>query len=63
MRLFKFIAVENKHTSTRPAVVFNCTANDIYVGRHGGNLKGSGRRAPGYDQLIDDLKWHRQTNK
>lgn len=55
MKRFKFIAVENKHTSTRPAVVYNCTDNDLYVGQHGGKLKG-GKSVPGYDQLIDDLR-------
>lgn len=62
MRLFKFIAVENKHTSTRPAVVYNCSANDLYAGRAGGHTK-SGAFYPGYDELMDNLKWHKEQNK
>ena len=53
---FKFIAVENKLSSTYPAIIFNTSKADREKGLKGGEYKGKFYK--GIDQLIEDYKIH-----
>lgn len=59
---FKFIVVESNIKSTKAAVVYNCTDNDIEVGLNGGSTP-EGRYYRGVNDLLRDYCWHERTNQ
>jgi hypothetical protein len=57
---FLFIAVENKKTSTFPAIIYRTNQFDRERGIHGGWVKN--KYYKGIDQLIDEYKYYRDNN-
>ena len=57
---FKFL-VQEKACYNAP-IFFPTTDNDLRVGKLGGYLKGSNEYVKGYIELLDELKWHKQTD-
>lgn len=55
---FKFIVAETKPNSYHPAVIYNCTDNDIKVGLDGGYY--NGRRVKGVNELLQNYLWHKE---
>lgn len=62
---FEFIVIQkSQFKSASPAFIWVTTPNDIKAGIEGGYLEGKEhRKLPGIDSLIEDLHWHKQTNK
>ena len=60
---FKFIVVESKANSNNPALIYECSENDIYTGLYGGYVKSSSSKVKGIYELLEDYKWHRNNNK
>lgn len=57
---FIFIVVESKKTASHPAVIYRTSVTDREVGMNGGYI---GRRFyKGVNQLIEEYKFHRETN-
>lgn len=57
---FVFIVVENKISSSHPAIIYRTNKYDRKCGFEGGYV--NGRYYKGIDQLIDDYKFHRDTD-
>jgi hypothetical protein len=57
---FRFIVVSS--TDPYKPLVYKCTEEDLYAGRYGGKLKYNDEYQKGFDQLIDDMQWHIETN-
>lgn len=57
---FKFL-VQEKACYNAP-IFFPTTDNDLRVGKLGGYLKGSNEYVKGYIELLDELKWHKETD-
>lgn len=56
---FQFIVVESKKSSRQPAIIYQCSENDLRVGREGGCLKQwNDKCLKGYEELLEDWKWH-----
>lgn len=58
---FRFIVVENKTSSSTPAVIYKTTKNDRLVGIHGGTI--NGKVYKGINQLLEDYKFHTETDR
>jgi len=57
---FIFIVVENKLSSSHPAIIYRTNAKDREYGRIGGYI---GKRFyKGIDQLIDEYKFYREND-
>ena len=59
---FKFIVIESK-PGYSPALIFECTENDIYCGLFGGYTKTPINRFRGIYDLLEDYRWHKLHNK
>lgn len=60
---FKFIVVESRTGSHSPALIYECSENDLYTGLYGGYVKSSMQRVKGIYELLEDYKWHKANNK
>lgn len=58
---FIFIAVENKSSSSHPAIIYVTDKEDLFKAKHGGKIKN--REIKGIDQLIDDYEYHITTDR
>jgi hypothetical protein len=56
---FQFVVVSKKGYGI--PLIFKTTDHDLHCGRHGGVVKGLDYKR-GYEQLIDDLQWHKANN-
>ncbi len=56
---FRFIVI----SSTDPfrPLVYKCSDEDLYAGRYGGKLKYNGEFEKGFEDLMDDMQWHLNT--
>lgn len=57
---FIFIAVENKKSSSHPAIIYETSDNDIKCGMLGGTV--NGKKYLGILQLMENLIYHEETN-
>jgi len=57
---FKFVVAEMD--CVHDPVVYGCSIRDINIATHGGQLK-SGEYVKGFAELLEELKWHRRTDK
>lgn len=57
---FIFIAVENKASSSHPAIIYTSTEHDRLCGRNGGYI--GTRYYKGIFELIEDYKYHKETD-
>lgn len=60
LKPFQFIVAETKPNSYHPAIIYNCSEKDIQVGLEGGKYQG--RPVKGVNQLIEDYRWHIETD-
>jgi hypothetical protein len=58
---FIFIAVENKASSSHPAIIYVTNTEDILCAQYGGKIKN--RYVKGIDELINDYKYHLETDR
>lgn len=58
---YLFIVTETTPKSTRAAIIYEIDKQDRIVGLQGGYVEG--RHYPGIDSLIEDFKWHNQTQQ
>ncbi len=59
---FKFIVVSSRISDSHPAIIWDCSENDIQVGLKGGVLKRNKKHYKGIDNLIDDYLWHKEND-
>lgn len=58
---FIFIAVENKASSSHPAIIYVTDQDDLLCAMHSGTIKN--RRIKGVNELIRDYKYHKETDR
>jgi hypothetical protein len=56
---FKFIVVDSKLSSNMASIIYQVSSNDMKVGLDGGYY--SGKHYPGINNLIEDLRFHLET--
>lgn len=57
---FRFIIISSQ--DPMKPLVYKTTEMDLWVGKHGGKIKGTGEYVRGYEQLIEDMQWHQGNN-
>lgn len=60
---FKFIVVESRAGSYSPALIYECSKNDMICGLFGGYNNQNNTRSRGIYDLIEDYRWHTANNK
>jgi hypothetical protein len=56
---FLFVVAETGNYNL--PMIYQCTDNDLHVGRYGGEDK-FGRKYKGFEQLLEELSWHERNN-
>lgn len=65
---FKDYSVQNtmfivaEQNDYNPPFIYQMSAMDLRVGLDGGSLKSSGKLVRGYQELLEDLAWHQETD-
>jgi len=60
---FKFIVVESRLGSHSPAMLYECTNNDMRAGLYGGVCNATLQYCKGIYELLEDYRWHKTHDK